>query len=69
MGAVETRKRVLAMIDEVINAHDTEAIRRFTAALAIDGTVRSLLESFPDLHFDVVWAIAEKGTASFPSLR
>jgi predicted ester cyclase len=47
------------MIDEVVNAHDPDAIRRFTAAPEIEGTVRSLMDAFPDLHFEVTWSVAE----------
>lgn len=47
------------MIDEVVNGHDPDAIRRFTAVPAVEETVRSLLHAFPDLKFDVSWSVAE----------
>ena len=59
MTPEERRERVLELIDNVINAHDPEAIGQFTAEPAIQGTVRSLLAAFPDLRFDVVWTVAE----------
>ena len=59
MGTDANRERVLAMIAEVINAHDADAIRRFTVTPMIEGTVRSLLGAFPDLHFEVTWTVAE----------
>ena len=59
MTADERRKRVLELIETVINSHDPDAIVRFTAEPGIEGTVRSLLGAFPDLHFDVVWTVAE----------
>ena len=55
----ERRARVLDLIDSVINAHDADAIDRFTTNPAIAGTVRGLLDAFPDLRFDVVWSVAE----------
>jgi predicted ester cyclase len=59
MTADERRHRVLALVDHVINSHDPAAISRFTSNPGIEGTVRSLLEAFPDLHFDVRWTVAE----------
>jgi predicted ester cyclase len=59
MRPEQRRTRVLDLIDAVINAHDPVAISRFTAEPAIQGTVRSLLTAFPDLHFDVLWTVAE----------
>ena len=47
------------MIEEVINAHDPGALVRFTAVPDIRGTVRSLLDAFPDLHFEVSWSVTE----------
>lgn len=55
----ERRARVLELFDQVINAHEPDAISRFTSDPDIEATVRSLLRAFPDLHFKVVWAIAE----------
>lgn len=55
----ERRVRVLKLIDVVVNAHNPDAIRKFTTDRAIEGTVRSLLGAFPDLHFDVKWTVAE----------
>ena len=55
----ENRTRVLALFDEVINAHDPTAIERYTTNPAIAGEVQGLLETFPDLRFDVVWTVAE----------
>jgi len=59
MTADERRRRVLDLIDTVINAHDADAIKQFTADAGVEGTVRSLLRAFPDLRFDVVWTAAE----------
>ncbi len=59
MTADERRKRVVDLIDHVINAHDPDAIGRFTSHPGIEGTVRSLIAAFPDLHFDIVWTVAE----------
>ena len=47
------------MIEGVVNAHDADGIDRFTTNPAIAGAVRGLLGAFPDLHFDVVWSVAE----------
>jgi predicted ester cyclase len=55
----ENRSRVLALFDEVVNAHDAEAVERFTSDPAIAATIHHLLNGFPDLHFDVVWTVAE----------
>lgn len=55
----QNRHRVLALFEEVINAHDEEAIARFTNSPQIEGTLRHLLTAFPDLHHDVVWTVAE----------
>jgi predicted ester cyclase len=55
----ENRSRVLALFEQVVNAHDTSAIARFTVNPQIDGTLRHLIAGFPDLRFDVQWAIAE----------
>jgi predicted ester cyclase len=59
MTAEERRARVLALIESVVNAHDPEGIDRFTTVPGIAGEVRGLLDTFPDLHFDVVWSVAE----------
>ena len=59
MTADERRKRVVEMIDRVMNAHDLDAIGRFTSDPGIEGTMRSLIDAFPDLHFDVVWTVAD----------
>jgi len=59
MSPDDRRNRVLDLFDRVINSHNLEAIKRFTASPAIEGTVRSLLVAFPDLHFEVVWTVAE----------
>ncbi len=59
MTVDELRNRVLDLFDHVINSHNPDAISRFTSAPQIEGTVRSLLEAFPDLHFEVEWAVAE----------
>ena len=56
----ENRSRVLALFDEVINAHDAGAIGRFTTNPAIAGTLHHLLDGFPDLHFEVDWTVAEQ---------
>jgi predicted ester cyclase len=55
----ERRQRVLDLIDNVINAHDPDAITQFTSDPGIEGTVRSLLGAFPDLHHEVIWTVAE----------
>jgi predicted ester cyclase len=60
MTAEQNRLRVLALFDEVINAHDATAIERFTTNPAIAGTLNHLLGAFPDLHFDVTWTVAEQ---------
>jgi predicted ester cyclase len=59
MSPDDRRNRVLDMFDRVINSHNPEAIKRFTASPAIEDTVRSLLAAFPDLHFEVEWTVAE----------
>jgi predicted ester cyclase len=59
MSTDALRKRVLELIDSVINSHDPDAIRRYTAEPSVEGTVRSLLAAFPDLHFEVMWTVAE----------
>jgi predicted ester cyclase len=59
MTVDEDRARVLELFDRVVNAHDPEAIHRFTGDADIEGTFRSLLEAFPDLHFEVGWTAAE----------
>ncbi len=59
MNTDERRKRVLELIESVINSHNADAIRRYTAEPAVEGTVRSLLAAFPDLHFDVMWTVAD----------
>jgi predicted ester cyclase len=56
----ENRSRVLRLFDEVINGHDATAIERFTTNPAIAGELGGLLETFPDLHFDVTWTVAEQ---------
>lgn len=56
----ENRWRVLALFDEVVNAHDATAIPGFTTNPAIAGTLNHLLDAFPDLHFDVTWTVAEQ---------
>ena len=56
----ENRSRVLGLFEEVVNAHDATAIERFIANPAIAGEVAGLLESFPDLHFEVTWTVAEQ---------
>ncbi len=56
----ENRSRVLRLFDEVVNAHDTTAIKGFTMNPAIAGTLNHLLDAFPDLHFDVTWTVAEQ---------
>lgn len=55
----ENRLRVIALIEEVVNAHDASAIERFTASPSIEGTLQALLAGFPDLRFDIVWTVAE----------
>ena len=59
MTPEENRIRVIALFEEVVNAHDASAIGRFTASPPIQGTLRGLLTGFPDLRFDVVWTVAE----------
>ena len=59
MTSEERRARVLQLLDEVVNAHDVDAIPRFTTEPKIDGTLRSLLGAFSDLRFDVQWTVAE----------
>ena len=59
MNADMRCKRVLALFDNVVNSHDPDAIREYTAEPAIEGTVRSLLGAFPDLRFDVNWTVAD----------
>ena len=59
MNDDECRARVLELFDRAVNAHDPEAIRRFTTDAGIEETFRSLLEAFPDLHFEVGWTAAE----------
>lgn len=56
----ENRMRVLALFDEVVNAHDVTAIEGFTTNPTIAGTLNHLLDAFPDLHFDVTWTVAEQ---------
>ncbi len=55
----ENKSRVLALFEEVINSHDASALGRFTTNPDIDATLRRLLSGFPDLRFEVRWAIAE----------
>ena len=55
----ERRAKVLDLIEGVVNAHDPDGIDRFTKEPAIAGEVRGLLHTFPDLHFDVVWSVAD----------
>lgn len=50
---------MLALFEEVVNAHDATATDRFTASPQIAGTLRHLLAGFPDLRFDVQWSVAE----------
>jgi len=59
MSPDEHRSRVLELVDRVINAHDAGAIAEFTSSAAIQATVRSLLEAFPDLHQEIRWIVAE----------
>jgi predicted ester cyclase len=59
MTADERRQRVLDLIDNVINAHDPDGIKNFTSDPGIEGTVRSLVGAFPDLHHEVIWTAAE----------
>lgn len=59
MTTSDMSERVRAMIHEVVNAHDPDVLSRFTASPEIDGTVRCLLDAFPDLHFEVSWCVAE----------
>ena len=59
MSPDENRSRVLALFEEVVNAHDEAAIERFTASPQIGATLRSLLVGFPVLRFDVAWTVAE----------
>jgi predicted ester cyclase len=60
MTPEENRSRALALFEEVVNAHDATAIERFTSNPAIAGTLGHLLDGFPDLRFEVQWAIAEQ---------
>ena len=55
----QKRARVVALFDEVVNAHDETAIARFTRSPQIEATLHQLLAGFPALHFDVIWTIAE----------
>lgn len=55
----EHRNRVITLFEEVVNAHDSSAIERFTASPSIQGTLRGLLAGFADLRFDVMWTVAE----------
>jgi predicted ester cyclase len=59
MTSDDFRDRVLDLFDHVINSHNPDAIARFTANPVIEGTVRSLLAAFPDLHFEIRWSVAE----------
>ena len=55
----QNRERLIALFDEVINAHDESAIARFTTSPQIGDTLRNVLGAFPDLRHDVLWTIAE----------
>jgi len=55
----ENRLRVIDLFEEVVNAHDSSAIERFTKSPPIQGTLQALLAGFADLRFDVTWTVAE----------
>lgn len=55
----DRRARAVALFDQVINAHDEQAIGRFTQSAHISDALRQLLRGFPDLHVDIQWMTAE----------
>ena len=59
MTPEENRLRVIDLFEEVVNAHDSSAIERFTKSPPIQGTLQALLAGFTDLRFDVTWTVAE----------
>lgn len=59
MTPKENRLRVIDLFEEVVNAHDSSAIERFTKSPPIQGTLQALLAGFTDLRFDVTWTVAE----------
>lgn len=59
MTPEENRLRVIDLFEEVVNAHDSSAIERFTKSPPIQGTLQALLAGFADLRFDVTWTVAE----------
>ena len=59
MTPEENRLRVIDLFEEVVNAHDSSAIERFTTSPPIQGTLQALLAGFADLRFDVTWTVAE----------
>ena len=59
MTAHDPRQRVLELFERVINSHNPAAVADYSSDAGIEGTVRSLLNAFPDLRFEVVWTVAE----------
>ncbi len=60
MSFIERNKSIVTdLIERCINGHDPSAVHEFTTNPRVVEFQTGVLRSFPDLHVEVVWTVAE----------